>query len=182
MPLYQSGAGQTVTAVFAINTYFDSAQSFGVNIGPQSGTNGGVVRVRFEACWMCSATYNGTVVSNNGTGVVEGIEFANCMMINNGQNGLCVNAGFDTNVIGGLYGGNTLSGIIFEPNVPSFAVIGARAGAYGGAGGNGQWGIVVAAGTSNDYIISLNRCYGNTSGTISDAGSGATKYVGNNIA
>lgn len=176
------GNGQSVAAVFATNTFFDTAQANGAIISPVAGSNGNIVRCHFIGCWFSSAGQNGVSIGNPGTGTVSGIDFDSCMMVLNGANGLAVDGGTAINVHGGVYGGNGAVGIIYQAGVTSFSVIGVATGAYDGVGGNGQFGVAVEAGPSDDYIISLCRLAGNVVGGISDGGSGANKFVGNNIA
>ena len=181
--LIDPSTGESVSAVWATNCFFDHSQSNGVAIIP-SGT-GGVSRCTFTQCWMSSSgtagTGNGTEISQ-GSGSIAGVEFANCTMILNAGNGLVVYAATDIKVNGGLYAGNTASGVAVAGAAIGFTITGTAAGAYGGCSGNGVYGIQVAAVAANDYIISLNRTAGNTSAGVSDSGTGSTKYVSANIA
>jgi hypothetical protein len=176
--LIAPGSGQVVAAVYALNSYFDTAV-MGVQIKP-TGT-GAVVRCRFDACWMCSHSDTGTSIEFTGSGIISGIHFVDCMMNDNTSAGLHVLGApcSDISVLGGTFAHNGL-GINFGVGVADFSVIGASAGAYGGLAGN-TWGIAVTAGGSDHYVISNNRVRGNTSGGVLDGGTGTNKSVTGNI-
>ena len=172
------GANQGAFAIFAVNTYFDSAVS-GLIIQPSGG--GGVQRVLFSNCWFSSHTSGGggVVIENGGGGATSSVSFENCIAIQNSGSGISINDGSDITVRGGIFGGNVY-GIYVGPNVSDFSVEGVSAGAYSTVG-NSQYGIVVSGGSTDHYIVANNRVRGNAVGGVYDAGTGANKFVGNNI-
>lgn len=180
--LINPGNGQSVASVYAVNSYFDTAVR-GVSIAPTG--NGIVIRLHFIGCWTSSHTDSGFVVQSTSTGVLDGIEIIAHHAIGNTGSGALINNGTTnpstTKIIGGEFCGNGQNGIAIGPGDVNFSIIGAHCGAYAGQPGNGQWGILIAAGASNQYVIQGCHLLGNTSGTISDGGTGSTKFIENNI-
>lgn len=176
------GTGQAATSCYFTNCIFDSG-SAGIAIAPSG--SGFVARVKFTSCETNSNTGNGTYVSNPGTSIVQGIEFHNHMgSLNASGSGIAVLAGSHAptgvSINGGTFAANA-AGITIGANITDFSITGVMAGAYGGMNGNTTAGINVVSGTSDRYVISLNRTHGNTTGGVVDSGSGVNKYVGNNI-
>ncbi len=85
----------------------------------------------------------------------------------------------------GKAAGNQYSGIYLAPGVGDFTIDGCTIGAVGTfvcVAENAQaWGIVVAEGSSDRYIISNNRAVGNLAGGVRDGGTGKNKTVSGNI-
>ena len=173
-----------VAAVWCVNSFFDTA-STGVFIAPSG--DGAVVRTKFSNCWACSHVNNGVTIQNNSSSIIGGVEFDNCMMNQNGGSGIAAIPGsgasvaYDVNIVGGTFAGNTSEGIFFGAGITDFSVVGVQAGGYGGIAGNGMYGIGVATGSSDRYIIANNRTSFNTSGGVADGGTGGSKFVGNNV-
>ncbi|MBT2180489.1 hypothetical protein KKP06_21985 [Ralstonia pickettii] len=180
--LINPGSGQSVASLYALNTYFDTAVR-GVSIAP-TGT-GIVLRLHFIGCWTSSHTDTGFFVSSASTGALSGIELIGHHAILNAGSGALFNNGTtnpdSVKVIGGDFAGNGQNGIAFGAGVSNFIVEGAHSGAYVGQSGNGAWGLLVAAGASNNYIINGNLMVGNTTGSISDGGTGSSRRVTNNL-
>jgi hypothetical protein len=88
--------------------------------------------------------------------------------------------GFNSKAAGGRY-----SGIHFAPGVSHFTVDGCMLGAVGTfayVSKNLQaWGIAVAEGGSDGYIITNNRSVANISGGVHDGGTGKNKTVTGNV-
>ena len=176
--LINPGNGQDVSATYVTNSFFDTAVR-GIMIDPQ-GT--GIVReFRAMGCWTSTMSQQGVLVNNAGTGARTGISFVDHHSFANAVNGLHVEKGNDVRVLGGIFAHNTGDGIVFAANVNEFSVIGARCGPAAGFNANSGWGINVIAGTSNNYQIINNDVRGNTTGSISDAGTGATKNISANL-
>lgn len=77
---------------------------------------------------------------------------------------------------------NTYDGIAVAANLNDFVITGNQIGNLIGVSGNNQrYGVSVAAGTSDYYIISSNWCRGNTTGTVTDGGTGVNKSVTGNV-
>lgn len=180
--LINPGTGQSVASLYALNSYFDTAVR-GVSIAPTG--SGTVTRLHFIGCWTSSHSDTGFFVQSSSTGALSGIELIGHHAILNTNNGALFNSGTtnpDTiKVIGGEFAGNGGSGLAFGAGVSKFTVLGAHSGAYAGQAGNGQWGILVSAGASDNYLISANQTAGNTSGSISDGGTGTSKWITGNL-
>jgi hypothetical protein len=91
-----------------------------------------------------------------------------------------VQVGFNSKATAGQH-----SGIHVASGVSDFTIDGCMLGAVGtftSVAKNAQaWGIVVAKGTSDGYIITNNRSIGNSAGGVRDGGSGKNKNVSGNI-
>jgi hypothetical protein len=91
-----------------------------------------------------------------------------------------VQVGFNSKVNAGHY-----AGIQFAPGVRDFTVDACMVGAIGTfayvAKNLQGWGIVVADGPSDAYIITNNRCVRNSAGGVRDGGSGKNKTVSGNL-
>lgn len=176
--LINPGDGQSVASCYAINTFFDTAER-GILIDP-SGT-GVILRSHFIGCWTSSHTQQGVLINSGGTGVRTGIQFTNHDSFLNGSNGLQVEKGTDIRILGGMFAQNTGNGIAIGDNVNEFSIIGIRSGASAGLTANTSFGILVFGTSHNNYVISNNDLRGNTSGSLSDNGTGTTKNITNNL-
>lgn len=175
------GVGQFVGAVYAENTYFDTAE-VGIVIAPTGGT---VQRCRFASCWTCSHSQHGVLIENSGAGSIGGIHFIDHMAQFCTNDGLLVvpSTGTlvtDLSIIGGTFAQNS-TGIGLAAGQTDFTIMGATIGMGGGAAGNASTGVFLPNGASDHYIISNNRVRGNTVAAITDGGTGSNKFVGNNI-
>jgi hypothetical protein len=156
-----------------------------VNVACENGTlgwligggGGTVLSVMMENC-------NATQHSTNGVSIlsgVDGVVIDNLIASGNTSSGVTIFGGTNIQIKGGFFGSNGGNGIGVAANVNKFLITGVTAGPSAGYAANQQYGILVAAGTSNQYIISLNNTVGNILGSISDGGSGVNKVVANNI-
>ena len=174
------GNNQGVYSMQVFGGAFD-AGTHGLAVDP-TGT-GVVARCKFIGTEFNSNTSDGVTIQNSGTVLCNGFEFTECMFSQNGGSGLGIVAGAvaGVTVIGGNMGQNTGAGILIGAGIKDFTITGVQAGAYAGWQGNGNYGITVQSGASDRYIISQNRTTGNTSGGVSDGGSGSNKSVTANI-
>ena len=179
--LINPGSGQSVSNLRALDTYFDGGPTgshhvAGVVANPTG--SGSVVNLLFTGCWASGQSGSGFTFQNSGTGAVTGVELIGCQALGNSGAGIALGSGSNISAIkisGGIFCGNAY-GIYVNPGVTDFVIEGVRAGNYTG-GANGI-GIVIASGSSDRYIITNNLLHGNTSGAISDAGTGTNKFVG----
>jgi hypothetical protein len=124
------------------------------------------------------ATYKGEIFIGGGTHI-----------INNAHHGIYVEPGpKGTNIEGCFIGYNgplavgIYHGIIINPNTTDFIITNNTIGTFAGITGNQQgYGIAIAVGTSNRYVISGNSLIGNLISPLLDGGSGTTKNVTNNL-
>ena len=89
------------------------------------------------------------------------------------------------NFIGCTFSGNNAGavgghGLAFAAGTTDFSVLGCRIGGTLGFGTQ-TYGISIAAGASDRYIIRDNNLQGNGTGSISDGGTGASKFVQANV-
>ena len=171
-----AGNGQVVQSLNVSNSYFDSGTGYGVSIAT-SGT-GEARLVNIHNSWAASNDLSGIVINaaNNSE-----VNLFNCNVSNNGSEGLELANSRNVTVNGGTYAGNTSDGISVAANVSEFKIQGANIGASGAFSGNGGYGVNIASGTSNNYLIKDNYFDTNTSGAISDGGTGTAKIITENI-
>jgi hypothetical protein len=157
------------------NIFFDSAA--------QGAQLDKIVQSEFIGCWFSNGR-SGT--GNNGADLltVDSLKFTNCRFFACGWHGVNVTAAaLRTLFVNCTAESNSQtvasvgSGFAFAANTTDFTVIGCigRNGMY--PGGNQRWGIVIAAGTSDRYVIKDNLLSGNTTGNLSDGGTGLVKDV-----
>lgn len=173
--------GQGVFTAYFTNSFFDTSATRGLLINP-TGT-GSVARIRFMGCWFGgSVSDQGALLNNGGSGILSGVSFIDCHVVNNGNTGLQIEDATDIEVIGGIYAGNTNYGIIVASSVVDFRIKGALIGAGGGITGNTVYGILLN-GSNDGFIIEGNDLRGNTSGAINPTSVvvDATKIIRNNL-
>ena len=155
------------------NIYFDSATN-GVNVNS-------AVELTFNDCWFSNRPNHGISLSNT-----DGVRFTGGGAMNCGTHGVLVNATAVRTTFTNFSArgnsqasANVSSGIAFAPNTTDFIVQGCTLGGSLGFGSQ-KYGVFVDVGTSDRYIVSDNLVTGNTTGGVSDGGSGANKRVANN--
>ena len=181
--------GQTPFALFFTNVLCDTCGSDGWFIG----TNGGSVGdVHLVGCWGASNSGAGINLAGATSQAVDGIVITGGDYTANQQQGIALSA--CTNVIvngaqvynNSQAGSGKACGIGVAANVSGFQILNCISGVGGhtqqvGYGAYQSYGILVASGSSNNYIIQSNRCPGNLSGGVIDAGTGTSKIVTNNL-
>jgi hypothetical protein len=78
-------------------------------------------------------------------------------------------------------GVSSYHGIVVAGGISNFSIIGCKSGQGPRLTDNQGYGILVASGASNNYIIANNLLPGNNTGGMSDGGTGTNKSVSNNI-
>jgi hypothetical protein len=108
----------------------------------------------------------------------------NTRVMGNARYGILFNGGQDYLVTGCEIGDNsqegsgTYHGVVVAANIGKFSIVGNKIGDVIGTGGNPQgYGVIVLAGTSDNYYITGNVLDGNVTGRLLDAGTGTTKTV-----
>ncbi len=172
------GAGETVASIWANNSFFDHSDR-GMYI---QAAGGNVVRSVFNQCWFGSSVDQGVLMTTSGGGTIDGIYFNGCEFFLNGTGGLYVADTGTTNVHikGGSAAQNIGNAIEFEADVHDFSVDGLRAGGGDGLTNNTLAGIVVGAGTGNNYTITNNILRNNTTAPLVDGGTGVGKVIHSN--
>lgn len=177
----------TLTWLFFNNCAFDSGSGSGISISP-SGT--AVVKgVFFNGCWSATNAERGIIVQRGDTATVDGVYLDQCKILNNGlQGGLFLADGISNiHISDPVIAGNstsssgTYSGLDFQANATQFSVQGGRIGAHMAFADSQAYGILVNAGTSDNYSIIGTDVRTNVTGGISDGGSGTSKFIKNNL-
>lgn len=178
--------GKTVNWVFASNTALgDTCLANGVVIDT-SNSSSIVTGVTLSNSWTSSCTGEGILIANTGGGVVDGVQIVGHRSFNNGANGLSVTAGINVQVDGSQFTHNstaasgTKDGIAIAANITKFALRNNRSGQMANFSSTQRYGISIASGTSDNYIVTGNQLINNATGAILDSGSGASKIVNNN--
>jgi hypothetical protein len=157
------GVGQTITSVFANNTFFDNSTRglYGNAAG------GAIARCIFDECWFSSSTNEGIRLATSAGGTIDGMDFINPHIFLNGGGGAFVNDSGVTNVsfINPAVCQNTGDGLKFASGVNKYRIIGGKVGDGYGLTGNTGYGINLV-GTSDNFEISSVNLSGNTSGPI----------------
>lgn len=183
LELIPNGTSSRIQALFVSDSYFDSGNKYGIFI------SGGFVNlVKFSQVWACSNTQGGIIVSGTVTAPVQQIDFVSVQACGNTSasggsgNGLYIEQhATNINVFGCSFGGNTANGIAVASGITDFKVTNSTCGDTGEFAGNSQWGIFIASGASNSYVVSGNNLFGNTTGALFDGGTGTNKTVYPNI-
>lgn len=162
------------------NCYFDS----GIN-GTQLSN---CVELTFTACWFDAFGTGGTVGCTVGPDNSDSIVFLGCTFINTPQHGCVVDVGAKRTVFKGCKfisnsrsAPNTYSGLVFAAGTTDFIVVGNIFTNGLGFPGVQQYGVLVAAGASDRYIIKDNLVSGNGTAGVLDGGTGTNKAVEHNF-
>jgi len=166
------GNGQTVSASYIHDNYFDTA-NMGISIEPSAG--GLALRNYFHDNWASSHTGRGITIA--GAGTVLGTHFINTWCMFNGSDGLVNINGTELHVTGGVYGGNVGAGISIASNRSKFYLKDIKAGDFDGSGAN-AFGLYMDSGCTN-YEMEGNTFSGNTNAAVNLSPAGGV--VRNNI-
>mgnify|MGYP001404285004 CR=1 FL=1 len=176
-------ANKTVSWLFALNSAFDSGNGQGIIVSPA--TNGTVKGINFIGCWTASNSQNGIAIAGSGT--VNGVRIIGHRAFNNGNQGIYVSAGTNISLDACDVSGNsqnspgTDNGIYFVNGVSEFSVRNCRSGQQAGYANTQKYGIAVASGASNNYMITNNDVRLNVTAGISDGGTGTNKRLTDNL-
>ncbi len=174
-----------ISWAFVDNCAFDLGTGDGIKVAPTASAL--VKGCNFTGCWTSSNTGYGLNV--DGAGTVDGLRFTSHRSYANGLSGYYLNnTGTVENVAfasseasGNSAGGSGVySGFDIAANISEFSIIGCRSGPMSGLGDTQARGIIVNAGTSDNYIIVGNDLRGNTTGMV-EGGSGTTKHIAHNL-
>lgn len=184
--LISPGAGQQSNAIMLTNFLSDSSNGANLMV---SGA-GVVADVQIVASWFNTSTTDNGVSLNNPN--LDGFRLAKSTVNSNAKIGVLINAGKNVAISGcsilsnSRSAANTYSGVVVAANVSQFLITGNIIGTGGyfatiGAAGIQRHAIDINIGSSNGYIVAMNRGAGNASGFIVDNGTGSDKYVAGNI-
>jgi hypothetical protein len=174
-----AASGVTISNVFAQGwAAFDQCTRNGIKLNAQTG--GTIRTVELSQVWSSSNGAEGII--QTGAGTITDIRYVGMEVKNNGKEGLKIDTGSVFHVAGGQYESNsvltsnTYSGIKIAANLGGFTVRGATS-----TGAAQKYGLEIATGTSNNYIVSDNDFRTNTTGGLFDGGSGTSKQVYGNL-
>ncbi len=171
------GAAVTVGNVYAVNCFFDTSTMGLFADGSAAGAL--IASIDFVGCWFNSHSSYGARLK----GIVKGASFTGCQFGINTLDGLLLETSTVQDVIvnGCRAFANSGNGIHVTANVNLFHLIGNVCGPFTGSGGNTGAGILVDAGTGNNYTIVGNDVHGNAGSSISNSATGTTCMVANNL-
>lgn len=154
-----------------VSVYFDSSAN-GVDLRKS-------VEFDFIGCWFSNRPGQGVVVGST----TDGMRFNGGGAINCGSNGAVVEPGALRTVFNGFasrgngtQAANTYMGIYVQAGATDFVIQGCTLGGDLGFGTQ-KYGVEVAAGASDRYVIKDNLVSGNGTGGVNDGGTGVNKTV-----
>jgi hypothetical protein len=180
------GSGEVVQALFVENTAFDFNQNDGVLIFPGHAT-ASILQNQFTSSWTASNSANGFSINNANAGTIDGTFILGLRSHDNDGPGLHVEGGINLTVDSSYFYANsktasgTEPGIKIAANVTSFNLRNNRSGQMAGGANSQTYGISIASGTSNNYLVMGNDLRGNITGALLNGGSGATQTVHSNL-
>lgn len=182
--LVDPGAGNTVSSVKCIGTYFDNCWEEGARISPA--TSGTVTRCDFAGCWFSDSKNGaGLRITEVLGGTINGVAVTFSQFYRNATNGLVVDGPLRTTnvrIAESVFAGNSMTtpgssaGAVF--NSSEWMFVNNRSGPADGFSDTQSYGIGVFAG--GNYIITGNDFRGNLSSAIGNNGTGA-QVVRNNL-
>jgi hypothetical protein len=175
----QPASGNRIQALVCSECFFDSGTGYGVYVDTNAG--GVVDLIKIANTWIATNGQGGVALT--GSTLIRHVDLLNCVISNNDGNGVLLNNTLvrNTSIIGCSISSNTGNGIAAVAGVVNFKVIGCTIGQSGEFVGNSQWGIYIASGGSDYYIISNNKITDNTAGQLYDGGTGTNKTVYPNL-
>jgi hypothetical protein len=155
------------------NVYFDSSD-LGVYVDK-------CVEFDFNACWFSNRPGRGITIFT-----ADGVRFTGGGAINCWTNGVFVTSSAKRVAFNGFavrgnsqQASNTHAGIAIQAGTTDFSIIGCMLSGTIGFGTQ-AWGVAVASGASDRYVIVNNLVSGNGTGGVSDGGTGTNKTVSGN--
>lgn len=169
--------GRRAQAVFLTDCLFDLGQGYGIYCYTALGA---IHLLSISQTWV--ATNFGGGIYLGGSGSVSQVNLSDVYCSNNNGNGLTIDSNCENITInGGSFASNVNNGIFVAANVTNFMIRGAICGPTGEFVANNGYGIYIASGTSNNYIVSNNQLAGNTAGSFFDGGTGTNKITYPNL-
>jgi hypothetical protein len=115
--------------------------------------------------------------------------FTNCDFANSGGDGLLIQGGYHTSVVGCAAAGNSQTtsgakhGFEVAAGVTYFTFVGCVASNDWNVGGAQGYGILIngSGGTCDHYVIQGCLFHNNLTGNLGDFGTGTDKFVSNNV-
>lgn len=144
-------------------------------------------------CWAAASHGSAGMLFNSANArYLNGITIQNSIIRANQQHGIYLEAGnniiLDSNQVCNNSGSSsgTYHGIVVQAGVTNFQITNNVSGLCGydaalGASNNQGYGILIATGASDKYVVTGNRAPSNVTGGVSDGGTGSNKSVANNV-
>lgn len=184
--MIEPGTGQAVTHMYFDQFIGDSCSQYSVTIRG-AGTIGNIY---FDKSAF-NSNLGGFNIDSSAT-KLSGLSIANSNIENNQNYGVFMGAGVGIDISNTTIAYNStassggFAGVSIQPGVGHFTITNSKIGTYGflnpsGTTNKQSWGIVVATGASDYYIITNNLLDGNITGGLSDAGTGTHKTVTGNL-
>lgn len=177
--------GEKTTACLFDRVLADTSAASGFSFFNNGGT---VTDINLVNCWSATNNQHGFHFANG----VNGVLMSGCRVINNKRHGILIEGGANYTINGcqvgmnSMQGGALYSGIAVGAGVSHFnissCVSGERLGNIGNLTTNLQkYGVMVASGASDYYVISGNDLSGNMTAALNDAGTGTNKFISQNL-
>jgi hypothetical protein len=177
--LITPGNGQRVQALYITHCFLDTAIGYGVYAVP-TGT-GKIDLLSISHNWI--STHNqGGVLSGGDTGSVKQIDIFNNQICNNLLHGIFINVGtLRANIGNNTCAANGNSGLAVAGGVNNIRVNNNTLDGSGEFGPNAQWGMLVAAGTGANHLITNNSFQTTGAGGLFNGATGANRISYPNI-
>jgi len=172
--------GNVVQALICEESFFDSGDGYGIEIDT---TGGGTVQLaKLTDVWSATNSLGGLILTG-ASGAILQTDVLGCTISNNGVNGILLGTSvvLNTTITGCSISANSADGINVAGAVTNFRIVDNTIGPSGQFAANGQWGVYIGLGVSDDYIVANNTIKGNTSGELYDGGTGVSKILYPNI-
>lgn len=177
-------SGATVKKIGISGCAVPGCTNDGIFINPASG--GTVANIRLTANRLTLNSGNGLNLGTAGT--INAVQFISGEVTDNALHGINVGGGTYVMVDSAHIGGNstassgTSNGVNIAAGVSKFDVRNCRIGVSPANSSPAQkWGIQVASGSSNNYVINGNDLNDNVTGGLSDGGTGTAKQLVGNL-
>ena len=138
--------------------------------------------MRLTNSWAATGNY-GIILHN-----VNGISITDSRIYNNNQAGVWIESGAsNVSIRGSTIAGNsrlspgTSPGVLISAGVGQFQILDNEIGEADGFGATQSYGIAIASGTSDNFMILGNDLQNNTSGEFSNGATGSHVVIGNNL-
>lgn len=148
----------SVYSLIVHDSFFDNSSGDGIKIVPTGNAN--VLRSRFSNLWISSSGQNGFLVSNQGRGLVSGIQILGSHAVLNQKAGIALQGNLqDISIDNGLIGENDI-GVLAKGKIEGLRITNSTIGNSAGVKANRQQGVLVDN-ASHRTVIANNDISGN---------------------
>ena len=180
------GAGQIITWLFIINSAFDNCGDDGIRLNAGTATSS-IRGCTFTACWSSTNGGRGFLTTGVAGGVIDGVFVSAHRSYNNATDGYLFTFGENIQLDHCQAAGNSTAtpgsvhGITIAANISEFAIRGCRSGESAGFGTTQAFGVVINAGTGDNYQVIGNDLRGNSTGGLADNAAGSVVVILGNL-